>query len=95
MIKSGADVNYLDKKGYAALHFAAYLRNLLFLTKFNLFDILLKYLYISQGHEKNVEALIKNGADVNALDKYHKTPLYTAILAGILNEQLFYNWKIV
>lgn len=57
-----------------------------------MFDTLLKYLYnISPEHEKNVESLIKNGADVNALDKDHATPLYHAVAAGITTDKLFYN----
>lgn len=38
---------------------------------------------------ENVVALITNGANVNALDKEHETPLHLAIKSGIM--QSLYN----
>lgn len=41
---------------------------------------------ISLDHEKIVDILLKNGAQVNIIDKEHKTPLHLAIRHGKFRE---------
>lgn len=38
---------------------------------------------------ENVVSLITNGANVNALDKEHETPLHLAIKSGIVMQSLY------
>lgn len=41
------------------------------------------------GDEKAAEELIRNGADINALDAYGRSPLYVSILHGNFRNSLF------
>lgn len=48
----------------------------------------------SQGHEKNVESLIRSKADVNAWDRNKETPLHTAMRSSMSIELTYFVKKV-
>lgn len=90
MIRQGADVNavhgvnsvdrhtLLHAEHFSMLYFSIY-------TSYSLHEVVIFYIKIvllHSGNENMTDILIKNGANVHAVDESQNTPLYTAVFSG-------------
>lgn len=85
LIQNNASFNAVNKDGWTPLQIAAYAGNLIFIFfSFLYFTICRKKpdQYSFPGHEKVVEILIQNGANMTIVDESDETALHLAAKNG-------------
>lgn len=96
LIRQGADVNAVygvnSVERHTLLHSANFsMQYISILYSFlEVVIIYLKIVLLHSGNENMIDILIKNGANVHAVDEFQNTPLYAAAFSG----RNFFNFQI-